>query len=113
MSTSTAIQPDAVPDALGGTLVVWREAIDENRTVLMAQHLDADAEPQWPKKVRVSLRASNQMNPRVVSDNMSGMIVAWRDEPTARLNYGSNGSISAGNRLWTLSKGLKLRRPWG
>jgi hypothetical protein len=112
MSTSTAIQPDAVPDALGGTLVVWREAIEENRSVLMAQHLDVDADPQWPRAVRVSLRASNQMNPRVVYDNMSGMIVAWRDEANSASELRVQRIDFSGNRLWTL-EGLKITAPMG
>src|SRR5207244_392221 len=81
MSTSTAIQPDAVADADGGTLVVWRQWLKERRTVLMAQRLNVLGQSVWPAGgVRVSLRASNQSNPRVVYDGMSGMIVAWRDE---------------------------------
>ena len=80
MSSSTALQPDAVPDAAGGTLVVWRELLPSKRSVLFAQRLDTEGKLVWPAAIRVSLRASNQTNPRVVYDNMSGMIVGWRDE---------------------------------
>jgi hypothetical protein len=114
MSTSTAIQPDAVPDALGGTLVVWREAIlFGTRSVIMAQRLDQDGTPLWPAGgIRVCLRASNQTNPRVVYDNMSGMIVAWRDEANNASELRVQRIDFEENRLWGL-EGLKITAPVG
>src|SRR5262245_35625192 len=64
VSSSTAIQPDAVPDAQGGTLIVWRQNLPgTDRTVLMAQRLDSEGRSVWPAPgIRVSLRASRQTN---------------------------------------------------
>ena len=113
MSTSTAIQPDAVPDALGGTLVVWREGLASGRSVVMAQRMDPEGRPVWPKGgLRVSLRTSNQTNPRVVYDNMSGMIVAWRDEANGASELRVQRIDFSGNRLWSL-EGLKITAPTG
>jgi hypothetical protein len=113
MSTSTAVQPDAVPDAAGGTLVVWRQVLPGGRPVLMAQRLDTEGKPVWAAGgVRVSLRASSQTNPRVVYDNMSGMIVAWRDEANNASEMRIQRIDFQGNRLWTL-EGLKITAPVG
>jgi hypothetical protein len=113
MSSSTAIQPDAVPDAEGGTLIVWRETLSIGRSVLMAQRLDTEGKPVWPAGgIRVSLRASNQTNPRAIDDNMSGMIVAWRDEANSASELRVQRLDFQGNRLWSL-EGLKITAPVG
>jgi hypothetical protein len=113
MSSLTALQPVAVPDALGGTLVVWREKLPEGRSVVMAQRLDEQGQPVWPSGgLRVSLRASNQTNPRVVYDNMSGMIVAWRDEANSASELRVQRIDFSGNRLWSL-EGLTVTAPLG
>ncbi len=113
MSSSTAIQPDAVPDADGGTLIVWREELPVGRSVLMAQRRDANGQPLWPQSgLRVSLRASNQTNPRVVYDNVSGLIVAWRDEVNNASELRVQRIDFQGNRLWGL-EGLKVTAPVG
>jgi hypothetical protein len=113
LSTSTALQPDAVADATGGTLVVWRESLPSGRSVLLAQRMDADGQPVWPKGgIRVSLRASNQTNPRVIFDNMSGMIVAWRDEANSASELRVQRIDFQANRLWGL-EGMKVTAPVG
>ena len=113
MSTSTAIQPDAVPDAEGGTLVVWREFLPSGRSVLLAQRHNVDGERLWPGAgLRVSLRASDQTNPRAIYDNMSGMIVAWRDEVNSASELRVQRIDFQGNRLWGL-EGLKITAPVG
>ena len=113
MSTSTAIQPAAVPDALGGTLVVWRQKLSGGRSVVMAQRLDEQGNPVWPSGgLRVSLRASSQTNPHVVYDNMSGMVVAWRDEANSASELRVQRIDFTGNRLWGL-EGLTITAPLG
>jgi hypothetical protein len=113
ISTSTAIQPDAVADAIGGTLVVWRQTLAGGRSVVLAQRVSADGKPLWtPGGLRVSLRASHQTNPRVVYDNMSGMIVAWRDEVNQSSELRVQRIDFEGNRLWTL-EGLRITSPVG
>jgi hypothetical protein len=113
MSSSTAIQPDAVADAAGGTLIVWRESLPIGRSVLMAQRLDVEGKPVWRRGgIRVSLRASNQTNPRVIYDNVSGMIIAWRDEVNSASELRVQRIDFQGNRLWTL-EGLKVTAPMG
>jgi len=113
LSTAAAIQPDAVPDAIGGTLVVWRQALAGGRTVILAQRIDQAGKPLWtPGGLRVSLRASHQTNPRVVYDNMSGMIVAWRDQANSASELRVQRIDFQGNRLWTL-EGLSITAPVG
>ncbi len=113
MSSSTAMQPDAVPDADGGTLIVWREDLPVGRSVLLAQRRDANGQLVWPRGgIRVSLRASNQTNPRAVYDNVSGMIVAWRDEVNNASELRVQRIDFQGNRLWGL-EGLKVTAPVG
>src|SRR5882724_850352 len=113
VSTSIALQPDAVADAVGGTLAVWCKPLPSGRSVLMAQRLDAEGKPVWPRGgLRVSLRASHQTNPRVIYDNVSGMIVAWRDEVNSASELRVQRIDFQGNRLWTL-EGLKVIAPMG
>ncbi len=79
----------------------------------MAQRLDAEGKPVWPRGgIRVSLRASHQTNPRVIYDNVSGMIVAWRDEVQNASELRVQRIDFQGNRLWTL-EGLKVTAPVG
>jgi len=113
ISTATAIQPDAVADAIGGTLLVWRQTLAEGRSVILAQRVNQEGKPVWmPGGLRVSLRASHQTNPRVVYDNMSGMIVAWRDEANQSSELRVQRIDFEGNRLWTL-EGLRITAPLG
>jgi hypothetical protein len=113
ISTSTALQPDAVADAQGGTLLVWREALPSGRDVLMAQRMDTEGNPIWPKGgLRVSLRQSNQTNPRVIYDNQSGMIVAWRDEANQASELRVQRIDFSANRLWK-ADGLRVTEPVG
>src|SRR5262249_9421154 len=113
MSSSTAIQPDAVPDATGGTLIVWREKLPGGRSVLMAQRLDSEGKRVWAEGgFRGSLRASGQTDPRAIYDNVSGMIVAYRDEVNQASELRVQRIDFQGNRLWTL-EGLKVMAPVG
>jgi len=62
--------------------------------------LDAEGKPVWPRGgIRVSLRASHQTNPRVIYDNVSGMIVAWRDEVNSASELRVQRIDFQGNRL--------------
>jgi hypothetical protein len=102
-----------VADALGGTLVVWRHRLSQDRSVILAQRIDAQGNPLWGAGgLRVSLRASNQTNPRVARDNMSGMAVAWRDEANNASELRVQRIDFQGNRLWSL-EGLKVAAPMG
>jgi hypothetical protein len=79
----------------------------------MAQRRDTDGKTVWPQgEIRVSLRASNQTNPRAVYDNVSGMIVAWRDEVNNASELRVQRIEFQGNRLWGL-EGLKVTAPVG
>ncbi len=81
--------------------------------MIMAQRLDTEGQPVWPRGgIRVSLRASDQTNPRVIYDNMSGMIVAWRDEANQASELRVQRIDFQGNRLWSL-EGLKITAPVG
>ena len=113
MSSVTAIQPDAVADAAGGTLLVWRETLAGGRSVLQAQRIDIDGHRVWPVGgIRVSLLASNQTNPRIIYDNMSGMIIAWRDQKSQASELRAQRMDFLGNRLWGPT-GLKITAPLG
>jgi len=112
MSTTTAIHPDAIPDASGGTLVTWASALaDQGRPVVLAQRF-RDGKPLWGASVRVSRRPSMQTNPLLVYDNMSGAIVAWRDEINQASELRVQRLDGTGTRLWG-EEGLKVYAPMG
>lgn len=113
MSTATAIQPQAVPDASGGTFIVFLKKIEPNRSVLMAQHFDVQGQRQWVSGgIRASLRPSSQSNPRIVYDDMSGMIVAWRDIYNEASELRMQRVDSQGNLLWG-PEGVRVTGPMG
>jgi hypothetical protein len=101
MSSFTALQPAAVPDASGGTYVAWADKRISDFPYLYAQHLDADRKPLWPKGgIRVTLQDTRQTNPAMVYDNMSGFIVGWRNERQQSSELRVQRIDSQGNRLW-------------
>ncbi len=113
LSSSTAYQPDATNDATGGTLVVWGEMQAGGQSVLKAQRLSAQGKPAWPMGgIRVSSRSSYQTNPRVIYDNMSGMIIGWRDLVNEASELRLQRIDFQGNRLWG-AQGLKVYAPVG
>ncbi len=113
LSSMTVSQPDATNDAQGGTLVVWGEKHPSGRSVLKAQRLSVKGDPVWASGgLRISLRASHQTNPRVIFDNMSGLIIAWRDEVNQASEMRVQRIDFEGNLLWGL-EGVKVFAPVG
>jgi len=101
LSSAPIETPVAVADAAGGLFVVWSQRQYTDRAVLLAQHVMPDGRLIWNAEgLRVSLRPSDQKNPRMIFDGVSGFHVAWtdeRDHSTAvrlqRMNF-------QGFRLW-------------
>jgi hypothetical protein len=113
VSSFTATKPDAVPDAVGGTLLVWSEIAEVGRPVLRAQRIDSEGTAVWTEGgLRVSWRASYQTNPKLIYDSMSGMIVAWRDEAQSSSELRVQRIDFGGNLLWG-QEGLKIMAPMG
>ena len=99
------LNPQVVSDGAGGVIVVWEDGrSDPINPDIYAQRLNAAGIELWTVDgVLVSNAANGQTAPVVVSDGMSGAIVAWRD---AR---GADGDIYAqrvpanGAPAWTLN----------
>ena len=75
------INPQAVSDGAGGVIVAWEDGrTDPLPPVIYAQRLSASGVELWTADgVLVSTAVSGQTAPVVVSDGLSGAIVAWRD----------------------------------
>ena len=76
------INPQAVSDGAGGVIVVWEDGrTDPLNPDIYAQRLNASGVELWAADgVLVSGAVTAQSTPVVVSDGMSGAIVAWRDQ---------------------------------
>ena len=70
----------AVPDGVGGAIIVWEDA----RTTVhatYAQHLDATGVPLWSADGQlISTSQQEQVTPVAVGDGTGGAIVAWVNE---------------------------------
>lgn len=74
--------PQAVPDGAGGMVVVWTDYRDYNISAsdLYAQRVlgSGSIAPGWvPNGVALTRAASFQLNPRIVSDDLGGALVAY------------------------------------
>jgi hypothetical protein len=104
--------PAGIADGGGGLYVLWTEKITGNRSVLMAQHLNAQAVPVWPTTIRVSLRPSDQRHPVVAFDGAAGMIISWADYRDLSSDWRVQRINFQGFRLWGL-EGIEMAAPAG
>ena len=104
-ASGSQVNPQAVGDGAGGVIVVWEDQrTDPSNPDLYAQRLSSAGVELWTMDgVLVSGAAGGQLTPVVVSDGLSGAIVAWKDTRGG----GTNGDIYArrvganGVPVWT------------
>jgi hypothetical protein len=94
--------PRVVSDGAGGAIVVWEDARTTSEFDIYIQHIDASGNPTWATNgVPVSIIAlSNQHNPAIVSDGMSGAIVVWQDHRNGRPDIYAQRFDGSGAALW-------------
>lgn len=70
----TSLQPNAVEDGAGGTIVVWR---DEGALPgVYVQRIDKEGQTSWPSPVRLTTIVPEEVAPQVVRID-DGCIVGW------------------------------------
>ncbi|HET6348012.1 MAG TPA: T9SS type A sorting domain-containing protein [Candidatus Krumholzibacteria bacterium] len=72
--------PMITTDGSGGAIITWYDFRNVTDSDIYAQRVNASGVPQWPPDgAPVCTAPGNQFNPTIVSDNLGGAIVAWRD----------------------------------
>lgn len=82
--------PKIVTDGAGGAIITWSDRRGGVAYDIYAQRIDVAGVLQWMSDgVAISLAASEQSDPVIVSDGAGGAIIAWRD------SRGTSGDIYA------------------
>lgn len=69
----------AIPDGVGGMIVVWRE-IHRGQSDIVAQRYDANGNRLFGTVgARVCAAPGNQLYPAIVADGFGGAFIAWQD----------------------------------
>jgi hypothetical protein len=72
--------PQLVPDGDGGAVVVWQDNRTGSYYDIYAQRVNSVGTTLWTNNgVSVCNLNYHQQNPRIVSDDMNGAIIAWQD----------------------------------
>jgi FlgD Ig-like domain len=99
------INPQAVSDGAGGVIVVWedRRSGDPLEADIYAQRLNSTGIELWATDgVLVSGAAGSQQAPIVVSDGLSGAILAWRDARSGTGDIYARRVPANGVPAWTI-----------
>ena len=75
------IAPTVVSDGRGGSYVAWTlyDLVQTKNDRISVAHVDAAGNLTWPSEITATATALGQTNPRLVSDQAGGVIVAWQD----------------------------------
>jgi hypothetical protein len=93
--------PVGATDGAGGAYLVWSEKRYADRSVLMAQHINALGARLWPSEgMRPSLRPSGQRSPSIVPDALGGAVFAWKDFREQASQLQTQRMDFQGNLLW-------------
>ena len=76
--------PRLVPDGIGGAVIVWQDRRSGTYYDIYAQRVNAVGTTLWTNNgVVVCNMNYDQQNPRIVSDDLNGAIIAWQDYRSA------------------------------
>ena len=81
-ATGDQISPAIVSDGAGGAIVTWQDGRNGTSNYdIYVQRVNASGVVQWTTNgVAVCTSLGNQQYPAIVSDGLSGAIVAWQDQ---------------------------------
>ncbi len=98
------VNPQAVADGAGGVIVAWEDGrTDALNPDIYAQRLSASGVEQWTTDgVLVSGAAGPQQAPVVVSDGLSGAVVAWKDRRSGNYDIYARRVAANGTPSWTV-----------
>jgi hypothetical protein len=92
--------PQIISDGAGGLIAVWQDE-RYGAADIYAQRLNASGVPMWsPGGVRICHAVNPQRDPVVVSDGLSGAIVAWVDERAADADVYAQRLNAGGTPQW-------------
>ncbi len=78
-TTGGGINPDAVNDGAGGTIIAWEDHRVGDIYSIYAQRLQGDGQPLWGASgVKVADYDYEQIAPQICTDGSQGCFVAWR-----------------------------------
>ena len=102
ISTSVGNQknPVAVSDGAGGMFIAWH---DEGTGKISVQRINFNKTLLWASAKSVSTAGGTQTSPQLVSDNVGGLIVVWKDERnkvTTGIDLYAQRLDANGSKLW-------------
>jgi len=72
--------PKIISDGSGGAIVVWQDSVSGNWDIY-AQRINSSGSIQWTSGGVVICNAANsQINPKLESDGLGGVIITWQDK---------------------------------
>lgn len=101
VSTNSAVQtqPVVAPDGSGGAFVAWADFRNgpANSEIFIQKISSASGGPQFNVGgASITTAANDQSNPRMVSDDLGGVFVAWEDERNLTLDLFGQKVSAAG-----------------
>ena len=93
--------PELVSDGAGGAIITWQDERNGNDDIYV-QRVDANGAVLWTTDgVPICTAASNQGSPMLVSDEVGGAIITWRDQRSGDFDIYAQRINSNGAVLWT------------
>lgn len=71
----------AIPDGIGGAIVVWSQDTDSGSGEfdIYAQRMDSHGNPAWQTAVSICSALGIQGSPKIINDGNGGAVIVWSD----------------------------------
>lgn len=96
-------QPRLLADRYGDYIITWYDRRSGRDNDIYIQRIDAAGRVQWtPDGVKVCIEKGDQYDPRLISDNQGGVMIAWYDRRSGKhYDIYAQRIDAEGKALWT------------
>ncbi|MFX1500933.1 MAG: hypothetical protein ACFFDH_08220 [Promethearchaeota archaeon] len=96
--------PEICSDGAGGAIIVWEDYRSITDWDIYIQHINSIGHEQWLYNGMVVCDAINtQINPRICSDGVGGVIITWQDYRDGDYNIYAQHINSTGQKEWVIN----------
>jgi hypothetical protein len=101
-SALTQARPQLTSDGSGGAIIVWQDGRNGNENFdIYAQKIDINGNPLWNADgLAICTVANVQEFPGIISDNLGGFILTWRDKRIGNFDIYAQRIDNKGTFLW-------------